>query len=176
MDTNSIFTPKPLPRVQDFKGTNTENIGGVIIGDEDITKEVTPKVQNHGVGTAKLELPKLFYKVGQHVSGRLTIKLNQPSEAESLVVALWGQKMVNVPLSLKNQSEDGTRTVYVSQRSVELCKNRSFGDDEAHFEFELPIVSPVPDIATNYKWYVGASLVLGDHTEVADLVEIKVAD
>ncbi|MEM4332510.1 MAG: hypothetical protein QW500_04515 [Candidatus Micrarchaeia archaeon] len=177
-----MFKPKPMPRVQDAKPQAEEKIYTKIIGDDDddggaavaAAEDVQKLPQKPSSGVVKIELAKVFFKCGQEVSGRVSVKMNKPLNAESLVVAVWGQKAVNVPPSLRNQGETGARQIFVSQRSRELSGPKVF-DGEHVFEFKLPIVAPMPDIAANYRWYVGASL-LAPQEEITDMIEIKVAD
>ena len=176
-----IFTPKPMPRVQDAKPQAQEKIYTKIIGDDDdggqsetveSKNEEAPK--KSPTGEVKVELNKMFVKCGQEISGKVLVKLNKTINAESLVVAVWGQRSVNVPPSLRNQGETSARIIFVSQRSQELSGPKEFSGEKV-FDFKLPVVAPMPDIAANYRWYVGASL-LSPQEELADMVEIKVSD
>lgn len=177
MSGDSIFTPKPMARVQDSKGdkgpTKTYDY---IIGDDDYQPnmhagkaDVSESEKKHG-GKVVLELGKSSYRTGQPVKGKVTVDLGGPAKAESLIVAVWGQKVTTY-----STNESGARMLYVSQRSVELCKSKLFNGKE-EFGFQLPLIAPVPDIAANYRWYVGASLMLNEEEEVSDLVELKVLD
>ncbi len=176
-----MFQPRPLPRVQDSKPEVEEKIYTGIIGDDEpgssgtaeavVEQKAPPKPSS---GVVKIELAKTFFKCGQEITGKVSVKMNKPVNTESLVVAVWGQKAISVPPSLRNQGENGARLMFVSQRSQELSGQKAFNGEET-FDFKLQLVAPMPDIAANYRWYVGASL-MAPQEEIADLVEIKVVD
>ncbi|MGB9635185.1 MAG: hypothetical protein ACPL0A_01785 [Candidatus Micrarchaeia archaeon] len=170
-----MFVPKPMPRVQDAsRGNSLERTYDYIIGDDDPPQAVSgskAELQEKDDANKKIAilLDQPAYTTGQLVKGKVKINLDGPTKAESLIVAVWGQK----PITMLSTGE--TKTMFVSQRYVELCKDKVF-DKEEIFDFELPIVTPYPEIAANYKWYVGVSLLVNIEKEISDMKEIKVVD
>ncbi|MEM0437724.1 MAG: hypothetical protein QXU54_00305 [Candidatus Micrarchaeia archaeon] len=147
----------------------------IIEGGGDAPEDV-PTLPKSSLGSVKVELPKSGYRTGQSVKGTVTVTLKEPKKAESLVVVLWGEKRVALPSHFRTPGgNNDSRVVRVSERFAELTGARELSTEEK-FQFELPVAAPVPDLAANYKWYVGASLILWPDTEIADMIEIKVVD
>lgn len=189
MSGESIFNPKPMPRVQNVEiDTGPAKIYDYIIGDDD---ENAPKVRSaekpvekvpekvekpkSEYGELEIKLNKSSFKTGQSINGTLEVKLKKPLEGESLAIGVWGQKSLNLPVDLHNNEKGKSRVYYVSQRSQLLSEKKKF-DKEETYEFKLPVIAPVPDIAIEYRWFVGASLTVNEDEEITDMVEIKVSE
>lgn len=189
MSGESIFTPKQVARVQDAVGTSgPDKIYDYIIGDDDSNVPVARSVEKKEEkksdkiekpqsehGELEIQLKKSNYKTGQSINGTLEVKLKKPLEGESLVVGVWGQKSLNLPVDLHNNEKGKSRVYFVSQRAQTLSNKKKF-DEKETYEFKLPVVAPVPDIAIEYRWFVGASLTINEDEEITDLVEIKVSE
>lgn len=189
MSGESIFTPKQVARVQDAVGTSgPDKIYDYIIGDDDNNVPVARNAEKKSEkepekvekpksehGELEIQLKKSNFKTGQTINGTLEVKLKKPIEAESLVVGVWGQKNLNLPVDLHNNEKGKSRVYFVSQRSQILSEKKKFNEKET-FEFKLPVAAPVPDIAIEYRWFVGASLTIDEDEEITDLIEIKVSE
>jgi hypothetical protein len=188
MSGESIFNPKPVARVQDAVGTSgPDKIYDYIIGDDDnapkvrsaekpvekVPEKVEKPKSEHG--ELEIKLNKSSFKTGQSINGTLEVKLKKPLEGESLAIGVWGQKSLNLPVDLHNNEKGKSRVYYVSQRSQLLSEKKKF-DKEETYEFKLPVIAPVPDIAIEYRWFVGASLTVNEDEEITDMVEIKVSE
>lgn len=188
MSGDSIFNPKPMPRVQNAEtSSGPEKVYDYIIGDDDnkpIARSAEKPVEKapekvekpkSEYGELEIKLNKSNFKTGQSINGTLEVKLKKPMNAESLAIGVWGQKSLNLPVDLHNNEKGKSRVYFVSQRSQLLSEKKKF-DKEETFEFKLPVVAPVPDIAIEYRWFVGASLTINEDEEITDMVEIKVTE
>jgi len=188
MSGDSIFNPKPMPRVQNAEtSSKPDKVYDYIIGDDDnkpiarsaekpvekAPEKVEKPKSEHG--ELEIKLNKSNFKTGQSINGTLEVRLKKPLNGESLAVGVWGQKSLNLPVDLHNNEKGKSRVYYVSQRSQLLSEKKKF-DKEETYEFKLPVVAPVPDIAIEYRWFVGASLTINEDEEITDMVEIKVTE
>ncbi len=118
-----------------------------------------------GVGGLSLELEKLHFHPGDSVLGSLVLELNEPIEANSLVIGIKG--------SQSTLGDDGTvsepsRRIY--EFEIELASTQTF--KSRRYDFELRI----PSNAIEVEPGVRSGGVLGDVARVVSSVTTRPTD